>query len=86
MMFEAGARNISFISRSGAESEGAQRFLESLLIRGCNAQACQCDITDPAQVQGFVTKYKEEGKNIKGVLQCAMVLRDSIFQNMSFQQ
>jgi len=87
MMFEeAGARNIIFLSRSGAASEDARHFLNSLLIRGCNAQAFECDITDPEQVQLFVTRCKDQGKNIKGVLQCAMVLRDSMFENMTFQQ
>ncbi len=86
MMFEAGARNISFISRSGAKAEEAKQFLGSLQNRGCNAQAFKCDITDPAQVQDFVEKCQEKGENIKGVLQCAMLLRDSMFENMTFEQ
>jgi shikimate 5-dehydrogenase len=38
-MFAAGARNISFLSRSGASTPGARRLLESLQVRGCNVQA-----------------------------------------------
>jgi hypothetical protein len=86
MMFEAGARNISFLSRSGAKSEGAQHFVDSLLIRGCNTQTFQCDITDPSQVQLFVAQCEGQGRKIKGILQCAMVLRDSMFENMTFEQ
>lgn len=85
MMFEAGARKIFFISRSGAKSDEAQHFLESLIVRGCNAQAFQCDITDPAQVKEFAARCVERGEKIKGVVQCAMVLRDSMFENMSFE-
>ena len=87
MMFDqAGARNIIFLSRSGAASEDAQHFIDSLLIRGCNAQASQCDISDPDQIQIFVTQCESQGMKIKGVIQCAMVLRDSMFENMTFQQ
>ncbi|PMD26969.1 ketoacyl-synt-domain-containing protein [Hyaloscypha hepaticicola] len=86
MMFEAGARNISFLSRSGAKSEDTQHFITSLLTRGCNAEAIQCDIADPVQVQLAVARCQEQGKKIKGLVQCAMVLRDSMFENMTFKQ
>jgi NADPH:quinone reductase-like Zn-dependent oxidoreductase/NAD(P)-dependent dehydrogenase (short-subunit alcohol dehydrogenase family)/malonyl CoA-acyl carrier protein transacylase len=86
MMFEAGARNITFISRSGANSDDAHHLVESLMIRGCNARAFQCDVTDPAQVQEFAARCAEEGESIKGVVQCAMVLRDSMFENMTYSQ
>lgn len=80
MMFSFGARNISFISRSGATSTEAKRLLESLQVRGCNAQAYACDITDAAAVEAFAKD------TIKGVVQCAMVLRDRMFDNMTFKQ
>jgi NADPH:quinone reductase-like Zn-dependent oxidoreductase/NADP-dependent 3-hydroxy acid dehydrogenase YdfG len=84
MMFEAGARNITFISRSGAKSDDAQHFLDSLITRGCNAVSFQCDITDSTQVQEFAAQCVERGEMIKGVVQCAMVLRDSMFENLTF--
>ncbi len=51
MMFDAGARNIAFLSRSGAQSEEAKQLLDSLHERGCNASAYRCDIADSLQVQ-----------------------------------
>jgi len=87
MMFdEGGARNIIFLSRSGAGSEESRHFLNSLKIRGCNAQAFECDITDPEQVRLCVTQCENQGMKIRGVVQSAMVLRDSMFENMTFQQ
>jgi NADPH:quinone reductase-like Zn-dependent oxidoreductase/NADP-dependent 3-hydroxy acid dehydrogenase YdfG len=86
IMFNAGARNISFLSRSGSKSEEAKHLLSSLTERGCEAQAFQCDITDGSQVQSFVDSCIERGEYIKGVIQCAMVLRDSMFENMTFEQ
>ena len=73
MIFEAGARNISFISRSGANTKDAVHFLESLIIRGCNARAFEVDITDSDQIDTFVAQCRANGEKIKGVLQCAMV-------------
>lgn len=86
MMLSAGARNISFISRSGAASEEAKGLLGSLRERGCNAEAYACDITNSEAVAGFAKASIERGENIKGVVQCAMVLRDSMFDNMTFEQ
>lgn len=86
MMFAAGARQISFISRSGAATTEAQRLLESLQARGCNAQAYACDITSDDAVEQFAKDSLERGEIIKGVVQCAMVLRDSMFDNMTFDK
>lgn len=86
MMVLAGARNISFISRSGARSTEAKKLLDSLRERGCNAQAYCCDISNASQVSAFATASSERGETIKGVVQCAMVLRDSTFDNMTYSQ
>lgn len=86
MMFAAGARNISFVSRSGAAAPEAQRLLDSLQVRGCNAQAYACDITSSTAVEQFMMHSEERGETIKGVVQCAMVLRDAMFDNMTFEQ
>jgi NADP-dependent 3-hydroxy acid dehydrogenase YdfG len=86
MMFAAGAPNISFLSRFGASAPKAQKLLESLQARGCDAQAYACDITSTAAVEHFVMPSHERGKTIKGVVQCAMVLRDAMLNNMTFEQ
>ncbi|ORX96602.1 hypothetical protein BCR34DRAFT_497625 [Clohesyomyces aquaticus] len=86
MMFAVGARNISFLSRSGATSPEARSLLNSLQYRGCNAQAYACDITSATAVETFAESALERGETIKGVVQCAMVLRDSMFDNMTFSQ
>ncbi|SMR55841.1 unnamed protein product [Zymoseptoria tritici ST99CH_3D1] len=85
-MFAAGARNISFISRSGAKTEEAKTLLNSLRLRGCNAKAYPCDVSSQAAVAGFVQASLDRGEKIKGVVQAAMVLEDSVFDNMTFDQ
>jgi NAD(P)-dependent dehydrogenase (short-subunit alcohol dehydrogenase family) len=85
-MVSAGARNIAFVSRSGAKADEAKKLLSSLQLRGCTAKAYSCDASSSAAVEAYVKAATERGERIKGVVQCAMVLRDSIFDNMTFEQ
>jgi acyl transferase domain-containing protein/NADPH:quinone reductase-like Zn-dependent oxidoreductase len=85
-MVSAGARNLAFISRSGAKADEAKKLLNSLQLRGCTAKAYSCDASSSAAVEAYVKAATERGERIKGVVQCAMVLRDSVFDNMTFEQ
>ncbi|KXT11738.1 hypothetical protein AC579_5038 [Pseudocercospora musae] len=85
-MFAAGARKISFISRSGAKTEEAKKLLSSLQQRGCVAKAYAVDVSSSSAVEAFVQASIERGESIKGVVQAAMVLQDSVFDNMTFEQ
>lgn len=85
-MFSAGARQITFISRSGAKAEEAKKLLNSLQLRGCTAKAYSCDVSSSAAVEAFIKASAERGERIKGVVQCAMALRDSVFDNMTYEQ
>ncbi|KAK0118205.1 hypothetical protein ONS95_012509 [Cadophora gregata] len=86
MMFASGAEDIRFISRSGGQSSEAKHLLQSLRIRGCKAEAYSCDIAEHDQVRKFVKQCIGEGLRIRGLVQCAMVLRDSMFDNMTYEQ
>lgn len=85
-MFAAGARNLAFISRSGAKSDEAKTLLSSLKRRGCSANAYPCDVSSEVAVAAFVQACSDRGETIKGVVQAAMVLEDSVFDNMTFEQ
>lgn len=85
-MFAAGARNISFISRSGAKTEEAKILLHSLQLRGCDAKAYSCDVSNEAAVTAFAQACLARGEVVRGVVQAAMVLQDSMFDNMTFDQ
>lgn len=74
-MYEAGARRLAFLSRSGASTAEQQRLLGSLQARGCIAEAFKCDISDATQVEQFIEACKQKEWRVKGLVQCAMVLR-----------
>ncbi|KAM0794178.1 putative polyketide synthase [Usnea florida] len=73
-MYQHGARHLVLLSRSGASTSRQQVALQSFRDRGCTVDAPKCNVTDASQLQ------------IKGVVQCAMVLRYSIFENMTIDK
>ncbi|KAK5942650.1 Type I Iterative PKS [Knufia obscura] len=85
-MFQAGARHIVFLSRSGATTPAHQRLLDGLRDRGCKAEAMKCDITDENQMKRLQETATKEKWQIKGCMQLAMVLRDSVLENMTYDK
>ncbi|KAL3429040.1 hypothetical protein BDV09DRAFT_201002 [Aspergillus tetrazonus] len=85
-MCSHGAGHLVFLSRSGASSQRQQEALESFRARGCKVDVVKCDVTDQKQVQALATQIREQSWNVRGIIQLAMVLRDSIFENMTFDK
>ena len=85
LLADAGATSICFISRSGPQSDVAQRLISDLETRHIRVTAYACDIADRDQLASLL---RESGElpPIKGVFQCAMVLQDSLFERMSHDQ
>lgn len=83
-MIRNGARHLVFLSRSGPNSPEAQEHLRRLQGLGCKTDAFACDISRIEAVKDAMATFNERGWNIRGVVQCAMVLRDSTFENMTY--
>lgn len=87
MMIEHGAHHLVFLSRSGPKSAEAQEHIRRLSDLGCRAEAFACDTGSLASVESVQQQLRtEQGCKIRGVVQCAMVLRDSTFENMTHQK
>ncbi|KAI0406744.1 ketoacyl-synt-domain-containing protein [Xylaria palmicola] len=84
LMVQGGARHLVFLSRSGGTRLGGE--LEKLRKSGCEVDLLKCDVTSLSDVKRAAEWVKEKGKKIKGVIQCAMVLQDSLFARMSHAQ
>jgi zearalenone synthase (highly reducing iterative type I polyketide synthase) len=85
-LIELGARKLCFLSRSGATSAAAKNLIHSLEHQGVQIQALVCDVSSDSAVAASVARCSQELGTIRGVFQCAMVLRDSLFVNMTHQQ
>ena len=83
---QLGARKLCFLSRSGMESKQAEQMIQSLEEQDVEARVYKCDIAEEKDVSAVVTKCKSELGEIRGVFQCAMILRDVLFEKMSYQE
>ncbi|KAF4462213.1 polyketide synthase [Fusarium albosuccineum] len=85
LLINNGVKHVAFLSRSGASSEASRCFVENLKKKGVNVQVYQVDICDAKALQKVVKeRISIEMPVIKGVFQCAAVIKDAVFDNMTY--
>lgn len=84
MLVSLGARNLCFLSRSAGTSAQSQDLLDELSEQGTRTRVLACDVSDASSLATALEKCKTELGPIRGVFQCAAVLRDALFTNMSY--
>ncbi|PTB35859.1 hypothetical protein M441DRAFT_178876 [Trichoderma asperellum CBS 433.97] len=84
-MVSRGAKHLIFISRSGATSESAKELVKELEATGCNVHVFACDVSDESALSAVVDACKAKFPPIKGCVQGSMVLKDSMFENMIYE-
>lgn len=83
-MVNRGAANLILLTRSGGSgSKAAQHFLAKLKAQGVRVEAPPCDVVDALALKGLLDRCAIDMPPIKGCIQGSMVLRDSLFENMS---
>lgn len=84
-MVEHGARNLILLSRSaGRQNSGA--FVSELRAAGCRVVAISCDVADAddlARALDACARDEQRLPPVRGVIQGAMVLQDSILEQMT---
>ncbi|EFW99415.1 polyketide synthase [Grosmannia clavigera kw1407] len=83
-LVERGAQHIILLSRQAASRQNAP-FLEAMRASGIDIVAFDTDIADGPSLAETIQTAKAIMPPIRGVIQSAMVLRDSIFENMTWQ-
>ncbi|KAL6710125.1 hypothetical protein ACN47E_009916 [Coniothyrium glycines] len=81
-----GAKNLIFVSRSGAKSHEATLFVDSLNALGIRTAVLKCDISDALALSDSLVSTLSTFPPIRGVIQGAMTLNDSLFANMTHSQ
>ncbi|KAL4947686.1 phenolpthiocerol synthesis polyketide synthase ppsB [Aspergillus filifer] len=79
-----GARHIAFISRSGDSSAEAKATIQDLTTLGAIVKAYRADVADEAAFLSAMQECATDLPPIAGVLQMAMLLRDALFEKMSY--
>ncbi|CAI7643289.1 unnamed protein product [Penicillium glandicola] len=82
-LLRRGARSLAFLSRSGADHPEAQLTLDWLQKRGVQTSVYRGDVTDFSAVQSCVDAI---GSRLAGVFHAAVVLQDSPYETMTFDQ
>ena len=80
-----GAKHLAFFSRTDDVQPAARKVLDQLEERNVEAKIYVCDVTDPAALKRVVAQIGNELPPIKGVIQGAKVLRDGLFETMSYE-
>lgn len=81
-----GAKNLAIVSRSGSSAASATSVTQDLTSMGVRVQFYAADISDEAAMQQMLEQCAGAMPPIRGVVQCAAVLEDSIYQNMTHAQ
>ncbi|KZL83622.1 beta-ketoacyl synthase domain-containing protein [Colletotrichum incanum] len=76
LLVDNGAKKLVFLSRSGGNAD-ADTFLKSLY--GADAKAIAVDITNRKALEGLIPALGR----VSGVVQCAAVIKDALFEKMS---
>ncbi|PWY83831.1 hypothetical protein BO94DRAFT_519435 [Aspergillus sclerotioniger CBS 115572] len=84
-MASMGAKNLILLSRSGPQSVAAQALVRELTERGVEVRAPKCDATIPAALASAL-EHCNDLPPIRGCIQATMVLQDTIFESLTFDQ
>ena len=85
MLVDHGAKHLAFISRSGDSKPEAKETLSQLRVKGIEAISFSCDTVDDSAVRETVREISAHLPPIKGLIQCAMVLNDIYFEEMTYK-
>ncbi|KAI6350677.1 hypothetical protein MCOR25_010479 [Pyricularia grisea] len=85
MLVASGARNIAFISRSGAVNPEAKAVVDALSAHA-TVRAYAADVADPTALAKALERCSQDLPPIRGVFQMSMVLRDGIFEKMTHEE
>lgn len=78
-MVERGARHLTFLGRSGADSKAAAAMVDSLRARGCAVHVVRGDVSNKEDVARAVAAA---GVPVYGMVQGAMALEDKLFSKL----
>ncbi|PQE24865.1 polyketide synthase protein [Rutstroemia sp. NJR-2017a BVV2] len=84
-MMARGARHFAFLSRSAMDKPEAAQLVKSLRKEGASVNVYRADATNKKEVLKAIAEESSE-RPIRGVVHAAMVLNDSLFENMTYAQ
>ena len=80
-----GAKHLVYLSRSGVSKKGLLAYFESLKAKGVEARSYAVDICNGKALKKCIGAIRADVPPIRGVFQCAAVIKDAVFDNMSYE-
>ncbi|KAL7815980.1 polyketide synthase [Trichoderma aethiopicum] len=84
-MVRRGARHIILLSRSGKVTDDVSRLMKESRKLGASIYVVPCDVADAESVRSLVQELQDDMPPIRGIIHAAMVLRDVLFEKMTFE-
>ncbi|KAF2807319.1 ketoacyl-synt-domain-containing protein [Mytilinidion resinicola] len=85
-MANRGAKNFIVLSRSGPNSDAAKLLLQDLSAQDVRVEHPTCDISCKEQVKAALALCAAKLPPIKGCIQASLVLQDSVFETMTYDE
>ncbi|KAK7733693.1 putative PKS/NRPS-like protein biosynthetic cluster [Cytospora paraplurivora] len=85
-MASRGAKNLILLSRSGNTTSSSRELVSDLESLGVRVATPPCNVSDLAALEAALAECQANGMPpVKGCIQGSMVLKDSLFVNMSLE-
>ncbi|KAK4235760.1 polyketide synthase [Achaetomium macrosporum] len=84
-MVAKGARNVVLVSRSGGMTGKVKELVDELGTAGANIVVRRCNVVNRAEVDELVNSGLNDLPPIRGVVHGTMVLRDVLFEKMTWE-
>ncbi|KAG5953604.1 Type I Iterative PKS [Claviceps sorghi] len=81
-----GAGHLVLLSRSGSATPAVTKLIEENVGKGACVHVMKCDVGDEESVRSSLSEIRQSLPPIRGVIHAAMVLRDTLFEKMTFQE
>ncbi|KAI0490355.1 ketoacyl-synt-domain-containing protein [Xylaria cf. heliscus] len=83
-MVSRGARHLVLVSRSGSATGKVKELIEEVAAVGAEVIVRRCDVAKPDDVEELINFGLEGMPPVRGLIHGAMVLRDVLFEKMTY--
>ncbi|KAI5920277.1 hypothetical protein F4810DRAFT_438322 [Camillea tinctor] len=83
-MVGRGARHLVLVSRSGSATGKVKALIDEAAELGAEIVVRRCDVADPIEVEDLINNGLEGLPPVRGLIHGAMVLRDVLFEKMTY--
>lgn len=85
-MIGEGVKNLVLVSRHATSHPGAAELRETAELAGCRLQIRDCDISDETSLLQLLRDCSETLPPFRGAVNAAMVLDDTVLEQMAYEQ